>query len=108
MTIVSNRVQHGRDNNCTLLFDYFVHHPIGEPVGVTPADVLARMPTALEQWVFLQRIKHLDDLLAELRTQAGVLRFIPNGGLHYIGLDLRMKQHPPLHAPYWLRSRCFI
>ncbi len=50
-------------------FGHFVDDPVGKPIGVTPANMLRRMPTAVEERVFGQRLPDGYDFFHEFRAK---------------------------------------
>ena len=101
-------VQNRRDYNLALRFQHFVDHAIRKPLRVSPADVLGRVPTAVQQGILPQRAPNLDDPPHKLAAKPCVPRLIPSGGFGHVLFDLRAEFNYPAHLVNRERRRFSI
>src|SRR5438128_1293718 len=106
-SIASCCVKYGRDDYKVFFFEHFVNDAIGEVFRVTPANVLARMPTTAEQGLFLQSIELVKDLLDEPVPKSIFARVVPIGGFENVLRNLWSDHDTPTHFLERPRTRVF-
>jgi len=68
----------------TFFFDHFINHAVRKSFWITPANVLRRMPAAMQEWIYRQFIKHRQNFLDELVSETGTLVVIPARRFGYV------------------------
>jgi len=68
---VTGGVNHSRNNDQLTFFDYFINHAIGKSFWIAPADVLGRMLSAVQKWIYLKGVKYREDFFDEFSSRPG-------------------------------------
>ena len=108
MAIVPRSVQHSRHNDRLPGFIDFVNDTVWKAVGITPADVLARMFPGVEERVFRKGVPQADYFLHEPGSKSGLPAFIPIGGFGNVLFDFGSDDHPPAHLAGRERNLAFM
>ncbi len=97
MSICSCCMQNCRNSHSPLTLVNFINHTVWKTLRVPPMDILHRMATATEQWIFRQIIPYSNDLLDKPCAKPGLANFIPFSRLDHITLHFWRKLNAPFH-----------
>lgn len=105
---ITGGMKHAGNYHCFLGFQYLVDDAVWKTFGITPADVLNRVSSAIQKWVLRKSLPNSDDFLDKFRSKPRLAAFVPRGCVRHVLLDLRAELAFPNHFEKRERRRAFV
>ena len=82
-------MKHSRNDDSPLCLDYFVDYSIGKAFWVTPANVLAGLPTVMQQRVSGEFVEDIEELFDEAIAETFAAAVVPGSNPYNVTLCFR-------------------